>query len=121
MYTEHFHLKMLPFENVPDPVFFFDAGDHARVRARVENSLRVGRGLAIVTGPIGSGKTTLSQIIKSDFENGIHLIWIAEPPRNSMELFRFIAQELGLSPSNRREDIHPAGHPCGTCSNPCER
>ena len=90
---------MLPFENVPDPVFFFDAGDHARVRARVENSLRVGRGLAIVTGPIGSGKTTLSQIIKSDFENGIHLIWIAEPPRNSMELFRFIAQELGLSPS----------------------
>ena len=99
MYTKHFHLKMLPFENVPDPAFFFDAGDHARVRARVADSLKAGRGLAIVTGPIGSGKTTLSQIIKSDFKDGIHLIWIAEPPTNSMELFRFVAQELGLNPS----------------------
>lgn len=99
MYTKHFGFKILPFENVPDPVFFFDQGDHARIRKRVEDSLRAGRGLIVVTGPIGSGKTTLSQMIKSDLSNNTKLIWMAVPPENSMDLFLFIAQELGISPS----------------------
>ena len=99
MYIKHFGLKILPFENVPDPVFFFDQGDHARIRKRVEDSLRAGRGLIVVTGPIGSGKTTLSQMIKSDLSNNTKLIWMAVPPENSMDLFLFIAQELGITPS----------------------
>jgi len=31
MYTKNFGLNKLPFENVPDPLFFFDQGDHARI------------------------------------------------------------------------------------------
>ncbi len=99
MYTEYFNLKILPFENVPDPVFFFDRDDYARARKRLTDSLKAGRGLLVVTGPIGSGKTTLSQMIKSDFSHDNKLIWMAEPPGNSMDLFLFIAQELGLQPS----------------------
>jgi general secretion pathway protein A len=98
MYTKHFGFKSLPFENVPDPTFFFDQGDHARIRNRVEDSLKAGRGLIVVTGPIGSGKTTLSQMIKSDLSNNTKLIWMAVPPENSVDLFLFIAQELGLKP-----------------------
>jgi len=99
MYTKHFGLKILPFENVPNPMFFFNHGDHARIRSRINDSFRAGRGLMVVTGPIGSGKTTLSQMIKSDFSNNINLIWMAVPPENSAALFLFIALELGLSPS----------------------
>jgi len=54
----------------------------------------------VVAGPIGSGKTTLSQMIKSDFSDAVKLIWMAVPPGNSIELFLFIAQELGLTPSS---------------------
>jgi len=94
---------MLPFENVPDPKFFFDQGEHARVRTRITESFKAGRGLTVVTGPIGSGKTTLSQMVISDFTDDIKLIWMAEPPVNSMDLFMFIAQELDLkSPSSER-------------------
>ncbi len=99
MYAKHFGLIKLPFENVPDPAFFFDQGDHARVRNRIDESLKAGRGLSVVTGHIGSGKTTISQMIKSDFSDEIKLIWMAEPPGNSIDLFMFIAQELGLKPS----------------------
>lgn len=99
MYTRHFGFQILPFENVPDPVFFFDQGDYARVRNRLTDSLKAGRGLLIVSGPIGSGKTTLSQMIKSNYYNDVRLIWMAEPPGNSLNLFLFIAQELGLKPS----------------------
>ncbi|GBE03395.1 hypothetical protein BMS3Abin09_00310 [bacterium BMS3Abin09] len=100
MYTEHFGLKMLPFENVPDPVFFFDEGEHARIRQRITESLKAGRGLVVVTGPIGSGKTTLSQMIKSYFSSKLQLIWMAMPPVNRMDLYMFIARELGLTPSS---------------------
>lgn len=100
MYTEHFGLNILPFENVPDPLFFYDEGDHARARKQISGSLQSGRGLIIVTGPIGSGKTTLSQMIRSDFSEKIRLIWMAEPPDDSAALYLFLAQELGLQPSS---------------------
>jgi general secretion pathway protein A len=98
-YIKHFGLKILPFENVPDPKFFFDEGNYARVHERIKDSLKAGRGLIVVTGPIGSGKTTQSQIIISEFSNDIKVIWMAEPPGNSTTLFLFIAQELDLKPS----------------------
>jgi general secretion pathway protein A len=100
MYTEHFNLNLLPFENVPDPLFFYDYGDHALIRKQISGSLQSGRGLIVVIGPIGSGKTTLSQMIKFDFPENIKLIWMGEPPANSTNLYLFIAQELGLQPSS---------------------
>lgn len=100
MYTQHFNLNILPFENVPDPLFFYNHGDHARIRKQISGSLQSGRGLIVVTGPIGSGKTTLSQMIKADFPDDIKLIWMAEPPANSSDLYLFLAQELGLQPSS---------------------
>lgn len=100
MYTEHFNLSALPFENVPDPQFFYNQGDHARIRKQISGSLQSGRGLVVVTGPMGSGKTTLSQMIKADFPETIQLIWMAEPPVSSIDLYLFLAQELGLEPSS---------------------
>lgn len=99
MYTRHFGLSKLPFENVPDPAFFFDEGDYARIHNRIKDSLNAGRGLMVVSGPVGSGKTTLSQMIISEFSDSIKLIWMAEPPGSSADLFLFIAQELGLKPA----------------------
>ena len=100
MYAQHFSLNLLPFENVPDPLFFYDHGDHARIRKQISGSLLSGRGLIVVTGPIGSGKTTLSQMIKSDFPENIKLIWMAEPPASSADLYLFLAQELGVQPTS---------------------
>jgi len=100
MYTEHFNLNLLPFENVPDPLFFYDYGDHALIRKQITGSLQSGRGLIVVIGPIGSGKTTLSQMVKFDFPENIKLIWMGEPPANSTNLYLFLAQELGLQPSS---------------------
>ena len=87
MYEKHFGLKLLPFENVPDPLFFFDDGDHALVRSRITESLKAGQSLMVITGPTGSGKTTLSQMIKSGFFHDVKLLWMTEPPGSSIELF----------------------------------
>lgn len=101
MYRKHFGLTTLPFENVPDPVFFFDEGEHARIRSRIAESLRAGRGLIVLTGPVGSGKTTMSQMIRADYHPDQKVIWIAEPPEESIDLLVFIGQALALAPGAR--------------------
>ncbi len=99
LYTEHFGLKLLPFENVSDPRFFFGQGEHARIYQRLIESLNSSQGLTVVTGDIGAGKTMLSQMLIYNTSNDTKHIWIAEPPEKSISLFMFIALELGLEPS----------------------
>jgi type II secretory pathway predicted ATPase ExeA len=97
MYNEYFKLEKLPFENVPDPDFFFDSGAYSRSLNALSSSIDAGRGLMVISGPIGSGKTNLSHMIMQKFEGSLHLIWMAEPPENGMDLLLFLTKELRLS------------------------
>jgi len=45
MYTNHFSLQSLPFENVSDPACFFEQGDYSRVLSRIIDSLMGGKRL----------------------------------------------------------------------------
>lgn len=100
MYKELLNLSKLPFENVPDPDFFYDSGDFSRVLANLTSSVEAGRGLMVVMGAIGSGKTTLSQMVMNKFGQSLTLIWMAEPPESGIDVLIFIARELGLSPAD---------------------
>lgn len=95
MYLEHFGFRVLPFENVPDPAFFFNAGEYQRILRRITSAVGAGRGLMVVAGPIGSGKTTLSQKIMADLPAGTVHLWLAEPPGTDRELFQMLLQRLG--------------------------
>ena len=98
MYTNHFSLESLPFENVPDPLYFFDQGDYSRVLSRMLDSIKAGRGLMVLAGPIGTGKTTLTQKLMVSVPDKTTIIWLSEPPDTSDELLLFLSQELGIKP-----------------------
>lgn len=98
MYTKHFSLESLPFENVPDPAYFFDQGDYSRVLNRMIDSLWAGKGLMVLAGPIGTGKTTLTQKLMVSVPEQTRIIWLGEPPDTSDELLLFLAQELHIKP-----------------------
>lgn len=97
MYLEFYNLKKLPFENVPDPDFFFDSGAYANAYKNICSSVDAGRGLFVLAGPIGSGKTTLSQMVIKQYEKGLNLIWMAEPPEKGIDILYFLARELGVT------------------------
>jgi len=100
MYTNHFSLQSLPFENVSDPACFFEQGDYSRVLSRMIDSLWAGKGLMVVAGPIGTGKTTLSQKLMASVPEKTRIIWLSEPPDSSEELLLFLTQELHISPES---------------------
>lgn len=105
MYIKHFGLNILPFENVPDPAFFFDKGDYKRIFMEMVEFLKTERGLMVVAGPIGSGKTTLSQVLMSYIGDKMKVVWLAEPPERSIELLSYIARELGLESSSSASKV----------------
>ena len=58
-YFKLLHLAKEPFSNSPDPAFFYASEQHKDCIQKLEIALRLRRGLNVVTGEVGTGKTTL--------------------------------------------------------------
>ena len=63
MYLEYWGLKRLPFENVPDPDFIYYSPEHLEALSRLLYVAKGNKGIVLITGEIGSGKTTLSRVL----------------------------------------------------------
>lgn len=112
-----FGLRREPFLDTADPAFYYDTLPGAYGRRRLAECLASGRGLAVVVGPIGAGKTTLcnavQQTLLEDERNAVGLI--LDPTfENERELLEAIAACFGFvtsgSPSARaiKEDLKRA-------------
>jgi len=60
-YYRTFHLEREPFSNSPDPGLFFNSKQHLHALQQLEIAIRLKRGLNVVTGDVGTGKTTISR------------------------------------------------------------
>ena len=65
-YFTHFGLARDPFLDTADPEFFCETPRVKEAKARLAASLADGRGLVVVTGPVGAGKTSLSAALELD-------------------------------------------------------
>lgn len=59
MYSEFYSLTGKPFQLTPDPNFYYDSSTHHKAMAYLTYGISQGEGFIIITGDIGSGKTTL--------------------------------------------------------------
>ncbi|MGH7406703.1 MAG: ExeA family protein [Candidatus Methylomirabilales bacterium] len=60
-YEQFYGLKEQPFSNTPDPRFYFDESQHADVLTRLMHAISTMKGLAVVVGDLGTGKTMLAR------------------------------------------------------------
>jgi len=63
---EFYNLRYEPFANNPDPKFYFNSPQHALAREYLLHAAQGARGLAVVLGEIGTGKTTLARKVLSE-------------------------------------------------------
>lgn len=59
MYEQYWGFSALPFQNVPDPSFYFPSEMHQQALKRLHYTVEQGKGAGMLTGEIGCGKTTL--------------------------------------------------------------
>lgn len=96
-------LEKEPFSTSPDPSLFYQAKDHKAALYRLLIALRLKRGLSLVLGDVGTGKTTLSrrlyQIISEDAGFDFHII--LNPVFQSQNTFLAKLAELFHAPVTR--------------------
>lgn len=69
-YLSHFQLRYEPFGNAPDRRFYWPSGTHEMALSRLRFAVTEARGLALCTGPVGHGKTTLARRLYDELPAG---------------------------------------------------
>ena len=98
MYTENFQLKELPFRLSPDPQFLFLSRAHARAKAYMESTIWFTDGFVIITGEIGSGKTTLIESFLRQLDSDVVVAQINQTQVSAVEFLQSVLVQFGFSP-----------------------
>ena len=107
MYNEHFGFLAPPFSATPDSRIFYDNELYREAFANLRYGIEWRKGLILLTGDVGTGKTTLLDKIIRDLGSTIQVIFISYDQLNSTELIQLVSRELGLvgDPQDRVSSI----------------
>jgi type II secretory pathway predicted ATPase ExeA len=103
MYLEHFALKELPFRLSPDPSFLYLSQIHSRAKAYMESTIWFTDGFVVITGEIGSGKTTLIETFLKDLDQEVVVAQINQTQISPTEFLQTLLAQFGFSPFRMRK------------------
>jgi type II secretory pathway predicted ATPase ExeA len=95
MYKDYFGFREKPFSKTPDPRFLFLSRGHAEALARLEFVVEE-REIAVLTGEIGCGKTTLSRALMDRLGDSYRFCFIVNPRLNPVDFLRTTARLLDV-------------------------
>lgn len=102
MYRKHFALTRHPFEKDLAPDDLFETTSLSELTVRLTHLLDM-RGIGLVTGESGSGKTTACRRLVAGLNTGLHrVLYVSLTTGNVMDLYKTIAWELGLPTERNR-------------------
>ncbi len=96
MYERFYNLVAPPFHNTPNPRFFFETEQHKEALAKLEYTVRNRRGFALITGDIGSGKTTLIRTLIRRLGADARVALVNNTRVSSHQLLKLIAAEFKI-------------------------
>ncbi len=97
MYLEYWGFLKFPFENVPDPKFFYASKTHKEGLTRLTYAAKMRKGGAMLSGEIGCGKTTLAKVCIQQLPNDKYDIGlIFNPKLEPLEFLQEVLYQLGI-------------------------
>lgn len=96
MYLEHFRFVREPFSIAPDPGFLYLSEGHNEALAHLQYGLNHG-GFVLITGEVGTGKTTLLRNLVRMTPDNMDLAFILNPRLTAKELLETICEELAIA------------------------
>jgi general secretion pathway protein A len=96
MYIKHFRLNESPFSLTPDPRYFFMSERHREGLAHLVYGIKQPGGFVLLTGEVGSGKTTLCRCLIKELPSETDVALILNPRLTALELLASICDELRI-------------------------
>lgn len=108
-YLTHFGLATHPFSTTPDPRFAYSTREHKQALSKVAYYTQEKRGIFLLMGAIGTGKTTISQLALNNWRQKPHQFLAAHvtdpSPRTSAAFLRLILASFGLPTTRNLLDL----------------
>ncbi len=96
MYTDFYNLTEPPFNVTPDPTFLYMTEQHTTALNHLEYGIRQGKGFVLLTGEVGTGKSTLCRRLLQTLEDHYHTSLVLNPMLSETQLLRAIITEFGI-------------------------
>jgi type II secretory pathway predicted ATPase ExeA len=102
MYKSYFSLRALPFGASPDPRFLFLRPQIRETLACLQYGIAARKGFVVMTGEVGTGKTTLLRAVLDTFAKGrISTAYVFNPRLDVLDFFEFVLTDFGIPPKTR--------------------
>lgn len=102
MYRTFFGLRERPFDLTPDPAYLLLTPSHREALAVLQYGLASRKGLIVLTGEAGTGKTTLLRALQANAPDDPVFVTMANPRLRRDEFVETLVQELGIDPEAAR-------------------
>jgi len=111
-YEQYFGLTEQPFSNAPDSRFYYDSEQHQEAMIKIMHALETMKGLVVMLGDIGAGKTLLArkvlETLEQDDKYVESLLVIVHSEINASWLLKRIALQIGIeNPAESKEVLLP--------------
>jgi general secretion pathway protein A len=96
MYLSHYNLRAKPFQLSPDPRFLWLGEQYKKALAALEYGIRTTKGLILLTGDVGTGKTTLVNAIINRWNLDSVIASVSDPQMEIMDFYNFLAYSFKM-------------------------
>jgi general secretion pathway protein A len=105
MYSEFYGLKELPFALTPDPRYIYFTPSHTEVMANLHYGIESGKGLIVVTGEVGTGKTTMLRWVMQRLDRTVLVAYIFNPRLSVPEFYQHLARLFDIQNWESKSDL----------------
>jgi general secretion pathway protein A len=98
MYEQFYGLRERPFDLTPNPRYLFLTGQHREALSNIQYGIAGRKGITLLVGEAGTGKTTLVRAALSSLElRGVHCVCVNNPALTRGEFYEFLSASFGFT------------------------
>lgn len=97
MYQSYFNFSEAPFTISPNPRFLYLSERHREALAHLQYGLQENGGFILLTGEVGTGKTTVWRCLASQIPDSVHLAVVLNPRLTESDLIESVCDEFGVA------------------------
>ena len=97
MYTGYYNLTLKPFQISSDPAFLWLGEKHREALATLKYGILDNRGFLLLTGDVGTGKTTVINALLEDLDASVLRAVVPDPNLDRLDFYNYIASSFGMA------------------------